>query len=386
MTRRPAFWLWAVMCPLGLWIAVRAMDAQIGEFPAGAVAGLVLMAPVLAAGVWGLRRLHPVRPRPLGYALIAVAWGGLAAFGTALPANAAFQAIIAKTAGAEFNADWGASIAAPVDEELLKLAGVAVLALMAPCAVRGPLDGWGYGALAGFGFQIAEDFLYVLNTIVLTGGTQDANAAFFTFGGRVVGGAWWSHWAMTAVGGAGLGCLLGRASRATAALALASLLLAMALHAWWDSPLLPGAALLPVKGAPILLAAVVAYRLARRHYLVRFRRAAREETARGVLLPGEDRVLAFRKWRRKERWDVPGGEPRRLLTRLRTAELDLLEDGFGGLEPDPEAADRLRAEIAVLRRRLEAARAGPPRPGAGTSRPGAVPPGSRPDSARPDSA
>ncbi|WP_160573846.1 PrsW family intramembrane metalloprotease [Actinomadura physcomitrii] len=379
MTRRPAFWLWLVMCLLGLWIAVRAMDAQIGEFPAGAVTGAVLLAPVLAAGVWALRRLHPVRPRPLGYALIAVAWGGLAAFGTALPANAAFQAIIAKTAGPEFNAGWGASIAAPVDEELLKLAGVAVLALIVPCAVRGPLDGWGYGALAGFGFQIAENFLYVLNMIVLTGGTQDANAALFTFGGRVVGGAWWSHWAMTAVGGAGLGCLLGRASRGAAALACGSIVLAMALHAWWDSPLLPGAALLPVKGMPILLAAVAAYRLARRHYLAGFRRAAREETARGVLVPGEDRVLAFRKWRRKERWDVPRGEPRRLLARLRTAELDLLEDGFGGLEPDPGAADRLRAEIGVVRGRLEAARADP-------FRPGAAPPPPRPDAARPDSA
>ncbi|GAA2152611.1 PrsW family intramembrane metalloprotease [Actinomadura napierensis] len=377
MTRRPAFWLWAVMCPLGAWIALRAMDAQIAEFPAAAVAGFALLAPVLVLGVWGLRRLHPVRPRPVGYAMIAVAWGGLAAFGTALVANAAFQAVIAKTAGPEFNARWGASIAAPVDEELLKLAGVAVLALMVPCAVRGPLDGWAYGALAGLGFQIVENFLYVLNTIVLTGGTQDTNAAFFTFGGRVIGGAWWSHWAMTAVGGAGLGSLLGRATRPTAALAFGSLLLAMALHAWWDSPLLPGAALLPLKGAPILLAAVIAYRLARRRYLVRFRRVAAEETAQGVLLPGEDRVLAFRRWRRKERWDVPTGEPRRLLARLRAAELDLLEDGFSGLEPDPQAADRLRAEIAVLRRRLTAARAGPVRPGADAA---------HPDTAHPDTA
>jgi RsiW-degrading membrane proteinase PrsW (M82 family) len=357
LAHRPAFWLWTAACLLGAWIAFRGIGGHVAAFPGGAVAGFALLAPALAAGVWILRRLHPVRSRPLGYALIAVAWGGLAAFGTALPANAAFQAIIGKTAGPGFNSAWGASIAAPVNEEILKLLGVAALALMAPSAVRGALDGWGYGALSGLGFQFAENFLYVLNTIVLTGATQDANAAFFSFGSRVVGGAWWSHWAMTAVGGAGLGCLIGRASRATAAAAAAALVLAMGLHSWWDAPFLTGLVLMPVKGAPILVAAVVTYRLARRRYLSHFRRTVHAETASGVLVPGEGHVLAFRKWRRKERWDVPAGEARRLLARLRAAELDLIEDGLGGLEADPLAADRLRADIGDLRRGLRASAA-----------------------------
>ncbi|MFF4235518.1 PrsW family glutamic-type intramembrane protease [Actinomadura geliboluensis] len=355
MTRRPAFWLWAAACLLGAWTAFRGIGAQVAAFPAGAILGSALLAPALAAGVWALRRLHPIRSLPLGYALITVAWGGLAAFGLALPANSAFQAVLGKTAGPGFTAVWGAAIAAPVDEEVLKLLGVVVLALMAPAAVRGPLDGWGYGALAGLGFQFAENFLYVLNTIVLTGATQDANAALFTFGSRVVGGAWWSHWAMTAVGGAGLGCLLGRATRTSAAIAGAAFVLSMALHSWWDAPVLSGVALLPVKGAPILLAAIVAYRLARRRYLAHFRRTVHAETARGVLIPGEGHVLAFRKWRRKERWGVPAGEPRRLLARLRADQLALIEDGLGGLEPDPLAADRLRADIMLARHRLNSA-------------------------------
>ncbi|MES9544260.1 MULTISPECIES: PrsW family intramembrane metalloprotease [unclassified Actinomadura] len=354
LAHRPAFWLWAAACLLGAWIALRGIGAHAAAFPAGAITGLVLLAPALAAGVWLLRRLHPVRSPPLGYALVAVAWGGLAAFGTALPANAAFQAIVGKTAGPGFNAAWGASIAAPVDEEILKLLGVAVVALMAPAAVRGPLDGWGYGALAGLGFQFAENFLYVLNTIVLTGATHDANAAFFSFGSRVVGGAWWSHWAMTAVGGAGLGCLIGRFSKAHVAAAVGAFVLAMALHSWWDAPVLSGLMLMPVKGAPILLAAVVAYRLARRRYLSHFRRTVHAETAGGVLVPGEGHVLAFRKWRRKEQWGVPVGEARRLLARLRAAELALIEDGLGGLERDPLAAERLRTDIRALRDDLKA--------------------------------
>lgn len=352
LPHRPAFWLWAAVCVIGAWIAVTGMDAAVRAFPAGAVAGGALLAPTLVIGVWALRRLHPVRTRPIGYSLIALAWGALGAFGLALPANEAFQAVLSKTAGPGFNSAWGAAIAAPVDEETLKLLGVATLALMAPTAIRGPLDGWGYGALTGLGFQIAENFLYVLNTIVLTGATQDLHAAFFSFGSRVVGGAWWSHWAMTAVGGAGLGCLLGRASRTAAVLAAGAFLLAMTLHAWWDAPVLPGVGMLVFKGLPILLAAVVTYRLARRRYLTHFRRTAYAETVRGVFVPGEGHVLAHRKWRRKERWDVPPGEPRRLLARLRATELDLIEDGQGGLEHDPRHADRLRDDVRDLRHRL----------------------------------
>ncbi|MBE1535432.1 PrsW family intramembrane metalloprotease [Actinomadura algeriensis] len=354
MTRRPAFWLWAGTCVLGAWLAFDTVGGLVRAFPAGAVAGFALLAPTLVLGVWALRRAHPVRDRPLGPALMAVAWGGLAAFGVALPANAAFLAIIGQTAGPGFGAVWGATIAAPVNEEPLKLLGVVLPALAVPRAVRSPLDGWGYGALAGLGFQMSENFLYVLNTIILTGATQDAGAAFVSFAGRVVGGAWWSHWAMTAVAGAGLGLLLSRASRTGAATAAGALLLAMALHAWWDSPLLPGAALLPFKGLPILIAAVVAYRLARRGYLAHFRRAADAETAEGVLVPGERHVLTHRKWRRKERWDVPAGEPRLLLARLRAAELDLLEAGLGGLDADPDAPERLRGDIRELRLRLNA--------------------------------
>ncbi|WP_176611809.1 PrsW family intramembrane metalloprotease [Actinomadura sp. WMMB 499] len=359
MTGRPAFWLWAGACLLGIWLAFETCGRLVRAFPAGALAGFALLAPVLVLGVWALRRTHPVRVRPLGAALLAVAWGGLAAFGVALPANAAFLAVIGQTAGPGFGAVWGATIVAPVNEEPLKLLGVAVLALAVPCAVRGPLDGWGYGALAGLGFQMSENFLYVLNTIILTGATQDAGAAFVSFAGRVVGGAWWSHWAMTAIAGAGLGRLIARATWANAVAAAGALLLAMVLHAWWDAPVLPGAELLPFKGLPILLAAVVAYRLARRGYLAHFRRAADAETAGGVLVPGERHVLTYRRWRRKERWDVPPGEPRLLLARLRAAELDLLETGLGGLEPDPDAPERLRGDIRELRLRLNASRRRP---------------------------
>src|SRR5690606_30536588 len=147
--RRPAFWLWAATCLLGVWIAWRGLDAVVRAFPVGSIAGAALLAPALALGFWALRRLHPVRSRPAGYALAA---RGLAGCGGACPAHAACRAVTGGPAGREFHSGWGASRAAPVDEEILKLAGVATLALLAPAAIRGPLDGWGYGALTGLGF------------------------------------------------------------------------------------------------------------------------------------------------------------------------------------------------------------------------------------------
>src|SRR5262249_22775326 len=162
-------------------------------FPAGAAVGLGLLAPILVGGVLLFRWLHPVRSRAWSYALIAVTWGLTAAFGVAFAANTALLGIIAQTAGLAFSDPWGAAVAAPVDEETAKLAGVVLLALMAPRAIRGPLDGFGYGALVGVGFQVIEDFLYVFNTIVLTGAVHSVSAAAGSFFVRVVFGAWWSH-------------------------------------------------------------------------------------------------------------------------------------------------------------------------------------------------
>ncbi|MDD6792389.1 MAG: hypothetical protein PUE00_09545, partial [Thermobifida fusca] len=70
--------------------------------------------------------------------------------------------------------------------------------------------------------------------------------------------------------------------------------------------------------------------------------------------PGERHILASRKWRKKEQWKVPAGQPRRTLARLRAAQLELIEDGLGGLERDPLSPARLRAEIQTLRRILAA--------------------------------
>jgi RsiW-degrading membrane proteinase PrsW (M82 family) len=354
--RRPSFWLWLVLCLVGLGLVVLTMLPQMDAFVGGAVIGLVLLTPVLVAAVFFFIWLNPIRLRPWKPALGVVVWGMTAAFGVAFLANTAFLGILAKTAGLSFSDRWGASIAAPVDEETAKLAGVVLIALTLPRAIRGPLDGFSYGALVGAGFQVIENFLYVFNTIILTGAVHSNSAAASSFFARVVFGAWWSHWAFTCASGAGFGYLFGRTDKPMGVrigVGLAGFLTAMGMHAWFNSPLLMGGLWqIIVKGLPLLGIAIAVYWWARTDYLRRFTAAAGQEIALGVLQPGEESLLARRRRRRAERRRVPPIEARGLVTSLRRAQLDLIEEDLAGTERVPLAADRLRHDVVTLRNQL----------------------------------
>jgi RsiW-degrading membrane proteinase PrsW (M82 family) len=357
LRRRSAFWLWVVVFLVGFILTGIEFGLLAAVFPDSALVGLVLL-PVLLAGYCFFRRLHPIRSHPRGYALLMIGWGAFSATGIAVIANTALGDIVKKMAGLDIAGRWGAAIVAPVDEEILKLIGVVLLALMAPQAIRGPLDGFVYGALVGFGLEVLEDYRYVFTAIVQTGAVQPVPAALTSLGARG-GTLWFTHWAWTAVSGAGLGYLIGNRERPLAwrlLVAAGAFVLAVIMHAWWDSPLLAGGkwglvwlfAKLPVT----LIIAVVVYRLARRHYLRRFRDAAEAEVSRGVLTEPETEILTHRRRRRRERRRTPRGAPRDLLTELRTAELNLIDDDLHA----PEAGPALRSEIGRLRSRLEAAR------------------------------
>lgn len=353
-TRHPAFWLWVVFCLLGALLGVLTLTPYVLVFFGGALVGALVLIPVLLAGFWYFRRLHPVRSHPWSHALLITAWGVFAVPGVALIANEAVGGIIGQTTGLSFADRWGAAISAPIVEETLKLAGVALLALMVPQAIRGPLDGFAYGALAGFGFEVAENYLYVFNTIVEHGAVHSTFSVLYSLIGRI-GSIWWGHWAMGAVAGAGLGYLVGATGRPLVRrllVAIGAFVLAMAMHAWWDFPLLARGDWAWVRGPAILVIAVVVYRVARRRYLARFRDAAAAEADRGVLTAAEIEILADRRRRRSERRHMPRGTPRRLLTDLRTAELNLIDKDLN----DPGASADLRTDVGDLRSRLETIR------------------------------
>ncbi|MGI5233600.1 PrsW family intramembrane metalloprotease [Actinoallomurus sp. CA-142502] len=355
LTRRSAFWLWAVAFLIGFVLTGLDIGVNAAVFPDGALVGLLVLLPVLLAGYWFFRRLHPIRSHPRGYALLMIGWGAFSAGGIAGIPNGSLLNIVKKLAGADLADRWGIAIAAPIDEETLKLIGVVLLALMAPQAIRGPLDGFAYGALIGFGFAVLEDYSYVFITITQKGAVQAGSAAVTSLVGRVALDLWFTHWAFTAVSGAGLGYLIGNRERPLAwrlPVAVGAFLFAVIMHAWWDSPFLAGGGWEVLRRSVILISAVAVYRVARRQYLRCFRNAAVAEVSRGVLTETETEILTHRRRRHRELRSTPHGAPRDLLIELRTAELNLIDDDLH----DHEAGRALRSEIGRLRSRLEAAR------------------------------
>jgi RsiW-degrading membrane proteinase PrsW (M82 family) len=187
----------------------------------------------------------------------ALAWGGLVATGLALSANSAVQSILTTSQGLTFTTQWGAAIAGPTDEELLKGLGVVVCALLARRRMRSPVDGFILGAVVGLGFQVVEDIVYTANVMAAGQDPWSAIAQMFVLRG-IMGGLW-SHAVYTGLFGLGLGYALTRPewpwSRRVLA-AVAGFAAAWSLHFLWNSPLLVDStewALVVVKGLPALL-------------------------------------------------------------------------------------------------------------------------------------
>ena len=64
-------------------------------------------------------------------------------------------------------AAWGPAVSGAAVEELVKVAGVVAIALVAPGQINSVVDGFVYGALVGLGFQVVENFVFALNAVAL---------------------------------------------------------------------------------------------------------------------------------------------------------------------------------------------------------------------------
>ena len=216
--------------------------------------------------VWGLYAL------PLLAAILAVdyferepawlvafagVWGGLVATGLALTANEAVQSLLTTTEGSYVAARWGAAIAGPTNEEILKSLGVVVAALLAGRRMRSPVDGFILGAVVGLGFQVVEDVVYTANVIAV--GEDPASAISQMFILRGLMGGLWSHAVYSGLFGLGLGYAMTRPAWSPLRRALAvvaGFAAAWSLHFLWNSPLLVDTTdwrLVVVKGLPALL-------------------------------------------------------------------------------------------------------------------------------------
>ena len=272
--------LFGVLCVVGFLVMLNGLLGVMVVFPAETALSVVLLA-VVGVVVFGLlRRIRPVRDPVLVHSLAALVWGMTGAVGLALIANDHLSSIWNKVGGLAFGAAWGAALTAPINEELLKVGGVVLIAVMAPRVVRGPVDGFVLGALVGLGFQLVEDFVYSMNMILMQGGLDGFIAVVQTFVLRVGLTGLGSHWAMSAVAGTAVGLLAAaswRPERRRGMVAAALFLLAVAGHWLFDAPILGTVGGIVLKSLLVFLVAVIVYFVVRHSYRSRVRRALAEE-------------------------------------------------------------------------------------------------------------
>lgn len=296
---------------VGLAIILLNFGVVLVVFPGAALLALLILALTVLVGGWILIYLRPVRPAALGGAALCAGWGLTAATGTALVANQGLNGVYAKTAGIAFTSNWGAALSAPLNEEWLKVAGVILVALALPGLIRGPMDGFVYGALVGLGFQAAENWTYAVNNVIQSGATAPTLSVLQSTFVRLVLTGLGSHWTMTAVAGAGVGYFLRVRGARGLVLGGCFVALAMLMHFWFNSPI-PGNILM-VLGKMVVnfLVALTVFLVLRRSTL---RRVASYFTEWGV--PYRDaRAVLTRRGRRRQLRGVPYGEARTLATR-----------------------------------------------------------------------
>jgi protease PrsW len=325
-------------------------------FPQEAALAVALELPLVLIGFALLRRLRPTRAPALLWSAAALVWGATAAAGCALLANQGLAGLWAKSEGVKFASDWSASLSAPLNEELLKLCGVVMVALAAPLAVNGPLDGLVYGALTGLGFQVVENVTYGLNAILMSGGTSPDRAVLNSALLRVGMAGLGSHWTMTAVAGAGAGYLIlhtrrrrlirdasrpGAAGRQPAGAhaagpgygllvaAAACLAAAVGMHLLFDAPALA----VEFKVAVNFALVAILYLLLSSAFLHRARELLAAAVAAGLVSTADAAALLSRRRRRRELRQIHLPADR---DKLRERQRDILTelDSEAALSPD----------------------------------------------------
>jgi RsiW-degrading membrane proteinase PrsW (M82 family) len=312
-----------LLCVIGAGLIAWSFYRVPAVFPAVSVLAAVLQLPLLILGWWLLRLARPVSAPARTWSAAAVIWGATAATGCALLANQGLTGLWAKAAGVAFASNWSAALTAPLNEELLKVSGVVLIVLAAPRVIRGPLDGMIYGALTGLGFQVMENFTYALNNIPLTGATNPAAAVALSAALRVGLTSLGSHWAMTAVAGAGVGYLAARGLRRGAPPAAACLAAAMAMHLVFDAP---GPTLAILLKVLLNFVVVLAFYLKlQRGYRARARAVLARHVAAGAVPAVEAPALLTRGSRRRRQRLVPPGPVRDEVVSHQLADLAAIE-------------------------------------------------------------
>ena len=262
------------------------------------------------------------------------------------------MSLYSKLFGANFAYDWGAALAAPVNEELAKGAGVLLLLTLAPRLVRSPFDGLILGAFVGLGFQISEDISYAF--IGAANAFGDVGAAQETIVVRTLASIP-SHWMYTGVFGAGLIWFIGRPDvPARKGLGAGLMLTAMLMHGLWNaSGAIAGSSalgwLVPLIVAAGLIAVFVSvYRNAVPIEREWMRELMAPEVRLGVVTPAElDALAGPRSTLRRYLRSQPS---RHTAERVLAAETDLAHQIARDVGAETSGVRQARAAVAEARR------------------------------------
>jgi RsiW-degrading membrane proteinase PrsW (M82 family) len=359
--REQAFWLYAVVIALGAWSTLVQQHVLEQIDPSGFALSWFLLALFVIPAVVLIARLDVTRMQPRSLLAGGMLWGAVAATAFARVGEGGWGLVVARLGGPDFAARWSAALTAAPIEETTKVLGVIVLAMIARDEFRDPFDGFLYGALVGLGFAIVEDVMYF---VAVFGGTpSDVLKGFLV---RVVADGIYGHVLWTGLSGLGVAYFVSmRGYRTIAnrtAVAGGMLLVAMAGHFLWDSPLLqiPVSSWLmvavagAVKGLPFVAFATILITLARHQERRGLNAALEREALAGSILPDELPTLesgAARRQAQREMRARAGRDAAKVLGRLQREQLRLaaLLERYGG----SGVANRQRAVCARVRGELD---------------------------------
>ncbi|SHN44691.1 PrsW family intramembrane metalloprotease [Cryptosporangium aurantiacum] len=231
----PVFWVYLFAMGAGAVSMVKYFATAIGPYTVAFTSGVVLFALYLVPWLLFLRRQNRYTAQPAGLLATGFLWGGIAAtFWIAIWANGSLLTIWSKVLGPVAGNDWGAGLAAPLNEEWGKALGLIVLIGLAPRLVRSAYDGFIIGAFIGLGFQVFEDVLYAYNNALASFGAGQVGSTLFVFAVRSFTGLT-SHALFSAIFCAGVMWILGRTpGERNVVRGLLACLFAMGMHFAWD--------------------------------------------------------------------------------------------------------------------------------------------------------
>ena len=346
-----AFWVYCLLVAAGVVVISGQVSIAAAAYSGALTSGIIAFGLLAVAYLWFIHYEDRYATIPAKLAAAGFIWGALGAVGAfALLGNDAVMSLYSKTFGASFTFDWGAALAAPIDEELAKGAGVLLLLTLAPRLIRSPFDGLILGAFVGLGFQISENISYAW--IGAANSFGDLGATWSTIIARTFASIP-SHWMYTGIFGAGLIWFIGRPEvPARKGLGVGLMLSAMVMHGLWDA-----SAAIAGDNAISIVPGIVAFALIGVFVWVYDNSASIErewmrelmapEVELGVVTPDELEALAGSRSTLKTY--VRSQPSRRTARRVLEAETDLARQIARDGGAETAAVQRARAAVAQAR-------------------------------------